>query len=61
MYQVVIERQAMKQLARIPPPQNTRITEAIKRLAENPRPFGYKKLNDRPGYRIKAGDYRIIL
>jgi mRNA interferase RelE/StbE len=33
----------------------------INGLANNPRPFGYKKLVDEGGlYRIKAGDYRII-
>jgi mRNA interferase RelE/StbE len=29
-------------------------------LEENPRPAGYKKLKGRDGYRIRAGNYRII-
>jgi mRNA interferase RelE/StbE len=29
-------------------------------LEENPRPSGYKKLKGRDGYRIRAGNYRII-
>ncbi len=60
MYQVVIEKQAQKQLAKISPPDYNKIVAAIKGLASDPRPFGYKKLKGRPGYRIRVGDYRII-
>jgi mRNA interferase RelE/StbE len=60
MYQVVIEKQAQKQLAKIPPPDYAKIAAALKELAANPRPHGYKKLKGRPGYRIRVGDYRII-
>lgn len=60
MYQVVIEKQAQKQLAKISPPDYTKIVAALKDLAADPRPFGYKKLKGRPGYRIRVGDYRII-
>jgi len=60
MYQLVIERYAEKQLAKIPPPDFNRIVKAIKTLADNPRPHGYKKLTGRPGYRIRIGNYRVI-
>lgn len=60
MYQVVIEKQAQKQLAKISPPDYTKIVAALKDLANDPRPHGYKKLKGRPGYRIRVGDYRII-
>ena len=60
MYQVVIEKQAQKQLAKISPPDYAKIVAALKDLANDPRPFGYKKLKGRPGYRIRVGDYRII-
>jgi len=60
MYQVVIEKQAQKQLAKISPPDYAKIAAALKDLANDPRPFGYKKLKGRPGYRIRVGDYRII-
>ncbi|WP_194976607.1 type II toxin-antitoxin system RelE family toxin [Aquiflexum lacus] len=33
---------------------------SITNLKENPRPFGYKKLKGREGFRIRTGDYRII-
>ena len=60
MYQVVIEKRAQKELSKIPPPDYTKVTVALKGLAVNPRPHGYKKLKGRPGYRIRIGDYRVI-
>lgn len=60
MYQVVIEKQAQKQLAKISPPDYAKIATALRELATNPRPYGYKKLKGRPGYRVRVGDYRII-
>jgi len=60
MYRVVIDKPALKALAKIPSPSYDKINEALKLLASNPRPHGYKKLKGRPGYRIRVGDYRII-
>ncbi len=60
MYQVVVERQAIKQLAQISQPHYAKLTEAIRHLAEEPRPHGYRKLKGRSGYRVRVGDYRII-
>lgn len=59
MYQIVIDRYAEKQLAKIPSPDFNRIIKAIQELAINPRPHGYKKLTGRPGYRIRIGNYRV--
>ncbi|WP_457133335.1 type II toxin-antitoxin system RelE family toxin [Mucilaginibacter sp. UYNi724] len=36
------------------------IFEAIIGLGHNPRPSGHRKLAGREGYRIRAGNYRII-
>lgn len=60
MYQLIIDKYAEKQLAKIPPPDFNRIVKAIENLATNPRPHGYKKLTGRPGYRIRIGNYRVI-
>lgn len=60
MYQVVIEKHAQKQLSKISPPDYTKVVAALKELASNPRPYGYKKLKGRSGYRVRVGDYRII-
>lgn len=60
MYQLLIEKHVEKQLLKIPEPDYTRVKEAIISLADNPRPNGYKKLKNRPGYRIRQGNYRIV-
>ena len=60
MYQVVIEKQVQKQLAKITPPNYLKVVSALQDLAHNPRPQGYKKLKGRQGFRVRFGDYRII-
>ena len=60
MYQLVIDRYAQKQLAKIPPPHFNRLVKEINSLSNNPRPSGCKKLKGRSGYRIRIGDYRVI-
>lgn len=42
MYKVVIEKQAQKQLSKIPSTQYQPIVEALQNLAINPRPHGIK-------------------
>jgi len=37
-----------------------RITDRIRRLAEDPRPPGCQKLSGRDRYRIRQGVYRIV-
>jgi len=36
------------------------IKSAISGLADNPRPYEYKKLKGEEAYRIRVSDYRII-
>ena len=60
MYQVVIEKQVQKQLAKIPPPNYNKVVSVLQDLANNPRPQGCKKLKGRQGFRVRVGDYRII-
>ena len=38
----------------------TRIRDKIASLAREPRPYGCVKLTAEEGYRIRAGDYRIL-
>lgn len=59
-YDLLIERRAQKQLARIPEPDCGRIIAAVRELAEEPRPEGVKKLTGREALRIRVGNYRII-
>lgn len=37
-----------------------RIIAALELLRRNPRPPSSRKLRNRPGYRVRVGDYRII-
>jgi mRNA interferase RelE/StbE len=60
MYKLVIEKYALKNIAKINPSHLAVIKNAIASLALNPRPPGYKKLRGINAYRIRSGDYRII-
>jgi mRNA interferase RelE/StbE len=59
-YTVLIERYAQKQILKLDKRVIPVIKSAIAGLADNPRPFGYKKLQGEEAYRIRVGDYRII-
>lgn len=60
MYELQYKKKAIKALTKINEPYYSAIIQAIDGLAQNPRPFGYKKLTGRNGYRIRVGTYRII-
>ena len=60
MYKVRIEKSVQKTLEKINDPFYSKIKNAILKLAENPRPEGYKNLKGRDGFRIRVADYRII-
>jgi len=58
---VEFTRRAAKELAALPGPDQVRIAKRINSLAENPRPYGSRKLEGSEDfYRIRAGDFRII-
>jgi mRNA interferase RelE/StbE len=59
-YTVLVERYAQKQIMKLDRQIIPDIKTAITGLANNPRPFGYKKLKGEDAYRIRVGDYRII-
>ncbi|MDF1558958.1 MAG: type II toxin-antitoxin system RelE/ParE family toxin [Bacteroidales bacterium] len=59
-YTVLIERYAQKQIMKLDKKVIPVIKTAIPSLADNPRPYGYKKLKGEDAYRIRVGDYRII-
>lgn len=60
MYSLLILPRAQKELARLPEQEFERVRDAIRALAETPRPPGCLKLSGREGWRIRVGDYRII-
>jgi mRNA interferase RelE/StbE len=67
MYTIEFTNKAEKDLGKLPKQAIARILEKVDKLAEEPRPSGYKKLTDfhvsnAPDelYRIRIGDYRVI-
>lgn len=59
-YQLSIKKRASKVLANLPLGDYPKVRDAIRALAENPRPSGCKKLAAREGWRIRVGVYRVI-
>ena len=61
MYEVYLERAAENDLKRLPITTFHRIIPQIRRLAENPRPLGCRKLTgSKNDWRIRVGDYRVL-
>jgi mRNA interferase RelE/StbE len=60
MYELQYKKRAIKALAKINEPYYSAIIESIEKLTENPRPFDYKKLTARYGYRTRVGSFRVI-
>jgi mRNA interferase RelE/StbE len=59
VYEVLLEPRARKELDKVPTEAFSKIDRAILALAQNPRPFGAKKL-DKKLHRIRVGDWRIL-
>lgn len=60
-YQVLIERRALKELAKLSPDVTRRATHAIDGLRSQPRPPGAKKLQgSHDQWRVRVGDYRVL-
>lgn len=59
-YSIEILRSAQKQLASIDQHERPRLYQAIRKLADDPRPPGTKKLSGRAAWRIRVGSYRVI-
>ena len=59
-YSVLLLRSSQKQLGQLPAGAYERVRDAIRALGEDPRPPGCLKLTGREGWRIRAGNYRVI-
>ncbi|MBM3188040.1 MAG: type II toxin-antitoxin system RelE/ParE family toxin [Chloroflexi bacterium] len=59
-YNVKLTPHAAKQFADLPAAVKPRIGEAMRKLADDPRPPGCKRLRNRRDWRIRVGDYRIV-
>jgi mRNA interferase RelE/StbE len=60
-YQIELRASAAKEILSLPEKLAERVQSAIDGLAENPRPFGYKKLEGVKNlFRIRISDIRVI-
>ena len=60
-YTVTLERAAQRALDTLRGDLYRRTIEALRALADNPRPHGVKKLRGRADhYRVRVGDWRIV-
>ncbi|MDQ1265292.1 MAG: mRNA interferase RelE/StbE [Bacteroidota bacterium] len=60
MYKIGISNKVLKQIEKIDDSVYLRISNIIEKLENNPRPNGSIKLTDIEGYRIRAGNFRIL-
>jgi mRNA interferase RelE/StbE len=59
-YAIEIEPSVLRDMRRIPRADVRRIRDQIDALAEDQRPARCEKLTGVEGYRIRAGNYRIV-
>ncbi|MCG3203033.1 MAG: hypothetical protein NFCOHLIN_02950 [Gammaproteobacteria bacterium] len=59
-YVVTILRRAQSEMAGLSHEIFPRVRDAIRDLAQDPRPPGCRKLTGRSGWRIRVGDYRVL-
>jgi mRNA interferase RelE/StbE len=64
LYEVILTRRARKAMSRFPRREYERVLQAIKELAEAPKPTGARKMRGTGNleeWRIRVGrDYRVI-
>ncbi len=59
-YRVELTPAAQRDLKRVEVSVARRISQTLAALAEEPRPFGSRRLRESDLYRVRVGDYRII-
>ncbi len=60
MYSIVLPRRVQRAIGALQPAEGRRVIAAIGTLSHNPRPSGCIKLRNRPGWRIRVGNYRVV-
>jgi mRNA interferase RelE/StbE len=59
-YRVELTSAAARELRKLDRQDADRVTAAIRKLEDDPRPHGATKLSGRGEYRIRVGDHRVI-
>jgi len=60
MYKIDVRRRAQRALDKLPKSDFQAVIEAIRDLAQTPRPRGIEKVKTSGLWRIRQGDYRIV-
>jgi len=60
MYKIELRRRVQRSLDKLPKSDLKTIIDAIKNLAQIPRPRGIEKVQSTGLWRIRQGDYRIV-
>jgi len=60
-YSLFILPRAQKELAQLTAGPFARIRDAIRELANDPRPPSCLKLTGRDGWRLRVGEFRVIM
>ena len=62
MYRLTIRKQAIKALQRMSVRDARRVRDELERLAQDPdrRDIDVRRLQGRPGFRLRAGGWRVI-
>ena len=60
MYEIIYHKLALRQLKKLTQDTQTRILKTLERIRIRPHSF-VKSLSGSPYFRLRAGDYRIIL
>ena len=59
VYEIVLHAHAERELDKVPDAEFPRIDKQISALAQNPRPFGSKKLGGHL-HRVRVKDWRVV-
>ena len=60
-WQYKVLKPAERYLRRIQPKIRQRIFNELEKLLSNPTQVDFKKLKGRSGYRLRVGDYRVLM
>ena len=60
MYSIEWTRRSLKQLKRLPQQRQKQIVLAVRDLRNWPDCLNVKALQNRPGYRLRVGRYRVL-
>ena len=60
-WRYILLKSAERYLKRIQPKSRQRIFEELDKLLSDPTQVDFKKLKGRSGYRLRVGDYRVLI